>query len=554
MIPVLPRPDATGARGARLFAIVLLLFFLLPISASTRADATRSIPESLPLIFELNAGQANPEVKFLSRGAGYTLFLTPAEMVLSFFTPSPQQNRRVAHEALGRRCPRPGSLASRSSLARSTTVGGPRTGVNVPTYAKVRYESIYRADLIYYGNERQSEYDFIVAPGADPKAITLAFEGPEKLVVDAEGDLLFQVGSGELRLRKPLVYQEVGGSRKLVAANYVLTSKDRVGVQVAAYDRTRPLVIDPVLVYSTYLGGSGAETARAIAADRSPGIVYVAGETTSTNFPTTASSLQPTFGKGTDCFVASFNTNQSGPASRIYATYLGGSGTDQCYGIAVDSAHNAYVVGRTTSTNFPLATKLNGNNRGGSDAIVVKLNAAGSAIFYSVYLGGSADEWGLAIAVDGLGQAYVTGRTTSTNFPVVGGFQTTLGDTSGDAFITKINAAGNAFLYSTYLGGNSIDQGQAIAVDPLHPGIVYVTGDTSSTNFAQNGFQLTPGGNGDVRDEGGYGRGRVRLLLYSTYLGETGPTTDEASPLTVSARTSPARPHRPTCSRFWVRR
>ena len=273
-------------------------------------------------------------------------------------------------------------------------------------------------------------------------------------------------GSGELRLRKPLVYQEVDGSRQLVAANYVLRGTDRVGVQVAAYDRTRPLIIDPVLVYSTYLGGSGADIARGIAADpATPGIVYVAGETTSTNFPTTA-GFQPTFGKGTDCFVASFNTNQSGPFSRIYSTYLGGSGADQCYGIAVDGSHNAYVVGRTTSTNFPLATKLNGNNRGGSDAIVVKLNAIGSALLYSVYLGGSADEWGFGIAVDSLGQAYVTGRTTSTNFPVVGGFQSTLGDPSGDAFITKINAAGNAFLYSTYLGGNGIDQGQGIAVGP----------------------------------------------------------------------------------------
>jgi uncharacterized repeat protein (TIGR01451 family) len=294
---------------------------------------------------------------------------------------------------------------------------------------------------------------------------------------------------------------------------------------VAAYDRTRPLVIDPVLVYSTYLGGSGADIARGIAADpTTPGVVFVAGETTSANFPATSGSFQPTFGKGTDCFVASFNTNQSGPGSRIYSTYLGGSGTDQCYGIAVDASHNTYVVGRTTSTNFPLATKLNGNNRGGSDAIVVKLNAAGSALLYSVYLGGSADEWGLGIAVDSLGQVYVTGLTTSTNFPVVGGFQTSLGDASGDAFITKINAAGNAFLYSTYLGGNGADQGRGIAVDPLHPGIVYVTGDTSSTNMpTSNGFQLMRGGNGDAFvAKVDTTKSGSASLLYSTYLGGSG--------------------------------
>ncbi len=198
MIPVLPRPDATGARGARLFAIVLLLFFLLPISASTRADATRSIPEALPLIFELNAGQANPEVKFLSRGAGYTLFLTPAEMVLSFFTPTPQQKTAVLRMKFSG-ADVPSRVVGLEELPGKVNyfVGDDPAHwrANVPTYAKVRYESIYPGvDLIYYGNQRQFEYDFIVAPGADPKAITLAFEGPEKLVVDAEGDLLSRSG------------------------------------------------------------------------------------------------------------------------------------------------------------------------------------------------------------------------------------------------------------------------------------------------------------------------------------------------------------------------
>jgi uncharacterized repeat protein (TIGR01451 family) len=402
---------------------------------------------------------------------------------------------------------------------------------NVATYAKVKYENVYPGvDLVYYGDGRQLEYDFVVAPGSDPTAIALVFEGAGKLEVDAQGDLVLAVNGGELRLRRPLAYQEVGGARKPVAANYVLESKNHVGVQVAAYDRTQPLIIDPVLVYSTYLGGSGADIARGIAADPvTSGIVYVAGETASTNFPVTGGSFQPTFSKGADCFVAKFDTRLSGATSRVFATYLGGSGTDQCYGVAVDGSHSAYIVGRTTTTNFPLATKLNGNNRGGSDAIVVKLNASGSALLYSVYIGGSADEWGFGIAVDGGGQAYVTGRTTSTNFPVVGGFQTTLGDPSGDAFITKINAAGSAFLYSTYLGGNGIDQGQGIAADPVHTGIAYVTGDTSSTNFSstnlltKNGFQLTPGGNGDAFvakvDTTKTG---PDSLLYSTYLGGSG--------------------------------
>src|SRR5262245_50899800 len=322
-----PRSHAPRARHARFLSAALLLFLVLPVSASTTTtEIARTAPRTLPLIFELNAGQTSPEVKFLSRGAGYTLFLTPAEVVLGFAT-SPFQKK-----AGGLRMQLPGANLQPRIVGVEELPGKVNYFVgddpaqwrtNVPTYAKVRYESIYPGvDLIYYGNQRQFEYDFVVAPGADPGIITLAFEGPENLVLDPQGDLLFQIGDGELRLQKPLVYQEIAGSRKIVAANYILKSQNRVGVQVAAYDPTRPLVIDPVLVYSTYLGGSGVDIARGIAADPgAPGIVYVAGETASTNFPTTA-GFQPTFGKGSDCFVASFNTNLGGPASRIYATYL----------------------------------------------------------------------------------------------------------------------------------------------------------------------------------------------------------------------------------------
>ena len=474
----------------------------------------------------------DPMVKFFSRGPGYTLFLTPTEAALALIKSpadaAPSKGTLLRMKLVGAAPQPPVSGLEELPGKVNYFIGNDplQWRTNVPTYAKVKYESVYPGvDLIYYGDGRQLEYDFVVAPGSDPKVIALVFEGAGKLEVDAQGDLLLPVNGGELRLRKPLAYQEVDGSRKPVAANYVLESKNRVGVQVAAYDRTQPLIIDPVLVYSTYLGGSGADIARGIAADPvTSGIVYVAGETASANFPATGGSFQPTFSKGADCFVAKFDTSLSGATSRVYASYLGGSGTDQCYGVAVDSSHNAYIVGRTTSTNFPLATKLNGNNRGGSDAIVVKLNASGSALLYSVYIGGSADEWGLGIALDSLGQAYVTGQTTSTNFPVVGGFQTTLGDPSGDAFITKINAAGNAFLYSTYLGGNGFDQGQGIAADPVHAGIAYVTGDTLSTNLLiKNGFQLTSGGNGDAFvakvDTTQTGS---ESLLYSTYLGGSG--------------------------------
>jgi uncharacterized repeat protein (TIGR01451 family) len=517
-------------------ALPLLVACLLPWSA--QAEPPASPPPSaalyggLPLIFEANTGQMDPVVKFLSRGPGYTLFLTPTEAALALIRSpadaNPPKGTLLRMKLVGAHPQPPISGLEELSGKVNYFIGSdPRQWrTNVPTYAKVKYESVYPGvDLIYYGDGRQLEYDFVVAPGSDPKAIALAFEGADKLEVDAQGDLVLAVNGGELRLRRPLAYQEADGSRKPVAASYILKSKNRVGVRVAAYDGTQPLIIDPVLVYSTYLGGTGTDIARGIAADpATSGIVYVAGETTSADFPATGGSFQPTFGKGSDCFVAKLDTRVSGATSRVYATYLGGSGTDQCYGVAVDGSHNAYIVGRTTSTNFPLATKLNGNNRGGTDAVVVKLNASGSALLYSVYIGGSADEWGFGIAVDSLGQAYVTGRTTSTNFPVVGGFQTTLGDPSGDAFITKINAAGNAFLYSTYLGGNGIDQGQGIAADPVHTGIAYVTGDTSSSNLlTKNGFQLTSGGNGDafVAKVDTTKTGSASLL-YSTYLGGSG--------------------------------
>jgi hypothetical protein len=267
MISLYSRSHGVGARGARVFSIVLLLFLVLPVSASTRADATRPVPQALPLIFELNAGQTSSDVKFLSRGPGYTLFLTPAEMVLGFATSASQKKTGVLRMQLPGANLQPRITGVEELPGKVNYFIGDDPAqwrTNLPTYAKVRYESIYPGvDLIYYGNQRQFEYDFVVAPGADPKAITLAFEGPDKLEMDAGGDLVFRVGSGELRLRKPLVYQEVDGSRKLVAANYVLRSKDRVGIQVAAHD-ARPLIIDPYSLFHV----SGRERHRHCSWDR----------------------------------------------------------------------------------------------------------------------------------------------------------------------------------------------------------------------------------------------------------------------------------------------
>ena len=330
---------------------------------------------------------------------------------------------------------------------------------NVPTYAKVQYQDVYPGvDLVYYGNQRQLEYDLVVGPGADPAAIALSFEGVKGLRIDAQGDLVLDTPGGEVRQHKPLVYQEVDGVRREIAGAYVLNAERQVGFQVAAYDASQPLIIDPVLVYSTYLGGGGGG-GHGIAVDAS-GNAYVTGFTASTDFPT-ASPFQGTFG---GLILIAFVTQLDAAGSAlVYSTYLGGSGFivfDQGTGIAVDASGNAYVTGNTNSTDFPTASPFQPAFGGGSfpgDAFVTKFNAAGSALVYSSYLGGTGTDAGQDIALDTAGNAYVSGVTDSTDFPTASPFQAANAG-SDDAFVTKFNAAGSDLVYSTYLGGSG-DEG-----------------------------------------------------------------------------------------------
>jgi murein DD-endopeptidase MepM/ murein hydrolase activator NlpD len=332
---------------------------------------------------------------------------------------------------------------------------------------------------------------------------------------------------GELKMHKPLVYQEVAGVRKKVAAAYVLNSGSEVsalnsqlptsnstsvGFQVASYDLTKPLVIDPVFVYSTYLGGNDTEDGYAIAVDSS-GNAYITGWTQSTDFAT-ANALQATHGGGfQDAFVTKLNANGS---AIVYSTYLGGSDSDSGFRIAVDSSGNAYITGSTGSTNFPTANALQATYGGNADAFVTKLNTSGSALVYSTYLGGNNADIGFAIAVDSPGNTYITGATLSTNFPTVNALQTT-SNGEYDAFVTKLNTSGSALVYSTYLGGNSEEHAIGIAVDSS--GNAYVTGFTGSTNFpTANAFQATFGG--DMHDAFVTKLNTSgSALVYSTYLG-----------------------------------
>jgi Tol biopolymer transport system component len=508
--------------------------------SATRVGMSESYGKP-PLYFEANRGQTDPQVKFLVRGLRQTLFLTSTEAVLVLTERKPSAPEPAVHGRPEPRGPAAGTVLRMMFAGANPT---PRVmgleklpgkanyflgndpakwRTNVPTYAKVRYEEVYPGiDLLYYGTHRHLEYDLVVRAGADPRRIVLSVEGADRLEVDARGDLVLHTAAGPIRQRKPDIYQEVGGVRREIPGGYVLTATHQVRFRVAAYDVSRPLVIDPVLYsYSTYLGGGSVDHGEGIAVDGA-GNAYVTGSTGSLNFPTTAGAFQTTLGGGFCCnaFVTKLNPDGS---ALVYSTYLGGSRFDQGSAIAVDAAGNAYVTGGTQSPNFPTtAGAFQTTLGGGAGAFVTKLNPDGSALVYSTYLGGSGRDSGSGIAVNAAGNAYVTGTTLSPNFPTTAGaFQTTLGGGSCcNAFVTKLNPDGSALVYSTYLGGSSQDMGIGIAVDAA--GNAYVTGLTLSADFPVTAaaFQTTFGGIQDafvtkLNSEGS-------ALVYSTYLGGNG--------------------------------
>jgi len=341
------------------------------------------------------------------------------------------------------------------------------------------------------------------------------------LQIAADGDLVVKTDGGEVRFHKPVVYQPVTnggqrttdyGQRTPVDGHYILEASNRVQFQVAPYDHSKALFIDPVLSYSTYLGGSGGDSGTGIAVDSS-GNAYVTGSTSSTDFPTVNPFQATNNARYGTAFVTKFNAAGS---ALVYSTYLGGSNGASGNGIAVDSSGNAYVTGQTSSTDFPTVNPFQATNNtdGGLTAFVTKFNAAGSALVYSTYLGGSWWDNGTGIAVDSSGSAYVTGSTNSADFPTVNPFQANW----GGAFVTKFNAAGSALVYSTYLGGSDTTYGTGIALDSS--GDAYVTGGTNSPNFPTvNPFQATR--------NGGYWwtafvaklNAAGSALVYSTYLG-----------------------------------
>ncbi len=474
---------------------------MAPAAAASKPGKTLPSVASLPLAFQKNEGQTDPQVKYLARGSGYSLFLTSNEAVMRLRRPEPARKRsfpgRIGSQIRRKSA---GSDVVRLRLAGANpnaTVGGEAgtpTRVSylrgkssadwqqdVSTYQRVRYDEVYPGvDLVYYGAARQLEYDFLVSPQADPSAIRLQVNGA-KARVTANGDLELKAEGGALQMQRPVTYQEEGGRRQLVDSRYIVHPDGEIGFELGSYDRTRSLVIDPILLYANYLGGTEWDSGIASAFDGA-GNVYVGGYTESSDFPTAAAG-QTGFGGDADAFVAKFSANGT---QLVYSTYLGGSGLDAVLGIAVDAQGGALVTGVTDSTNFPLQSAARNTPGGGEDAFFARLTPAGNAFTYSSYLGGTGNERGTRITVDGGGNAYFGGWTESDNFPVTANPLQAGRAGDYDAFVTSATPAG-ALRFSTYLGGRDGDDIAGIAVSPFD-GTLWLSGHTDSGDLLNQRF------------------------------------------------------------------
>jgi len=514
-------------------------------AAVVRAHAAKAYGK-LPLSFERNQGQSDPRVKFLARGAGYSVFLTKDDAVIRVEAKSEERGKgdtaaitssAVVRLALANSNPNAATEELEPQDGRSNYLIGDNPANwhrDIPQFSRVKYRDVYPGvDLIYYGNQGQLESDYVVAAGADPAKIALKISGAERLAVDAQGDLALTTAAGDILLRRPHAYQNAGSGTQEVAANYVLTAEnqeDTVRIQLGPYDTMQPLIIDPVLSYSTYLGGSTNQTISGIAVDAT-GFAYITGFTSSSDFPVTAGVLQttPANTKGV-AFVTKLKQDGTG---LVYSTLLGGTGAqgDSGRAIGVDATGNAYIVGFTSSTDFPIisGTAYQTINRGGG-GFFTKIDPAGANLVYSTYLSGTGVDRLQAIAVDATGNAYITGATTSTDFPLVSAtaIQTTnnsVGSQIGTAFLSRINPASvglGSLVYSTFLGGSKEDSGLGVAVNSSNT--AFITGYTRSPDFpmgtTNTGFQTslknTTGGNAFVAR---IDTSQPNLLAYSTYLG-----------------------------------
>jgi hypothetical protein len=407
------------------------------IDRTTRARFEQTFGK-LPIRFEANEGQTDMRVKFMARGVGYSVFLTGDETVLhlrkgkSGNERAEEQEKQTADRSDESAVLRM-KLAGSNSSSRVSGAGKLPTTSNyfignnpatwrreVSNYSKVKYESVYPGiDMVWYGNQQLLEHDFLIAPGADPSRIKLSFSGTDKISIDSAGALVLRAGAEDLRLLKPHAWQESNAGRRTIPCDYRLDEKGQVEFRLGEYEATLPLVIDPALVYSTYIGGIGGDSALDIAVD-GEGAAYVSGLTNSTDFPG-PSPIQSTKGALTDAYVLKIN-----PAGNavVFGAWIGGSGSESAPAVSVDLSGNVYLAGVTTSTNFPLRNPLQTSITGPTDAFVLKIDSSGSTLLYSTYFGGTGADNASGLAVDGAGNVYLTGSTDSIDFPLTNAFQT----------------------------------------------------------------------------------------------------------------------------------
>ncbi len=485
--------------------------------ASVHRAGTNAGYLSLPLVFEPNVGQAGDDVRFVARGAGYSLLLGPAGVQLTLLRGTSIQMRFLGAD------PNPSMTAIDPGIGQVNYFLGAdprRWRTAVPVYGRVQYGDLYPGiDAMFYGNQGRLEYDLVVAPGGDPGAVALGFQGAQRVGI-ARGNLVLTTTAGELLYRRPAAYQQISDTRVPVSVDYVVHGGTRVGFRIGAYRPDYPLIIDPVLSFSTYLGGNGADSGRGVATDTA-GNTYVVGSTASLNFPA-ANAFQPALagtGSNADAFVTKLAPDGAG---FVYSTYLGGGAGlagDLAHAVAVDGSGNAYVTGVTNATDFPTLNAFQGAFGGTDDAFVAKLGPTGT-LMYSSNLGGSGTDIGRSISVDSAGTAFVVGYAGSANFPTTPGvFQRTLRGPS-DAFVVKVDTFG-ALDYATLLGGSASEMARGVAVDAS--GHVYVTGQTNSS-----AFPITPGAYQSACDGCQFFRYDVFVtkleadasgLVYSTFIG-----------------------------------
>jgi len=519
---------------------------LLALSAPAAQPAV--VPANLPLFFEAGGQAINPE-QFIAHGHDCQFLISPTEtQIVLRKTAGTVAAMRMQFAGASALAQISGDIELPGKINYLTGDDPAQWHTGVATFAKVRVGELYPGvNLVYYGNQQQLEYDFTIAPGAKPDAIAIHFDGVDKITVNAKGELILTLGDAEIRQPKPVIYQMVGGTRHEISGGYRLVDARTVAFAVGQYDRTLPLVIDPILSYSTYFGGTAGDTAWAVALDTN-GCIYITGETFSKQFATT-NAFQTNYQGGTyagDAFVAKFDNLGT---NLFYLTYLGGSGNDRATAIAVDNSGNAYVAGYTDSPNFPTNNALYKNISGTLnqhlgfypvDAFVAEINTNGSQLVFSTYLGGSQEDGANGIAVDSSNNVYVTGFTYSTNFPVTNAIHYRLAGRTNtvldhlactnsvyynaNAFIAKIGPGGTNLVYSSYFGGNNFDVGEGIVVDSSN--FVYVTGFTASTNFPNtNSFQKYL--NSSTNQTSAYDAFVAKFdstgtnLLYSTFLGGT---------------------------------